>query len=237
VGGRLGRRNVPTIVNRGYGAAFAWDGREASLEGQVLRPLSSPNELGTNPAAVVRRLSQSRTYRSDFRSTFGRDVNEEDLGRALASYVRSVVSGGSSVDRYRDPGALSAEATLGLRVFVGKGNCWMCHSGPMFTDEKFHNTGIAWDGQRYLDEGRAIVTAKATDRGAFKTPTLREVARTAPYMHDGSLQRLEDVIDFYSRGGRPNQHLDVAIEPLQLTVQEKHGLVAFLRALSGTIRR
>jgi cytochrome c peroxidase len=111
-----------------------------------------------------------------------------------------------------------------------------CHVGPTFSDEQFHNTGIAWRDGRLLDDGRFMVSRKARERGAFKTPTLREVARTAPYMHDGSLPTLEAVVSFYSDGGRPNPSLDPDIRPLRLTVDEKRDLVAFLTSLSGTIR-
>jgi len=120
-------------------------------------------------------------------------------------------------------------------VFRGKGNCTSCHVGPNFTDERFHNTGIAWRDGSLQDEGRSAVTGKLDDRGAFKTPTLREIARTAPYMHDGSLVSLEDVVEYYDRGGNANPALDSELRPLKLTASEKRSLVAFLRALSGTV--
>lgn len=230
-----GRRNVPTIMNRGYGSAFSWDGGQTSLEAQVLRPMSNPGELGLEPTGVVHRLSRNRMYAADFQLAFGRSVTPADLARALASFVRSIVSGDSLVDRYRDGdrNALTEPAALGLRVFLGKGNCWMCHAGPNFSDEKFHDTGVAWDGGGYRDEGRGGVTGNPADRGAFKTPTLRNVARTGPYMHDGSINTLEEAVEFYSRGARSNPNLDPAVEPLHLTSQEKAGLVALLQALSG----
>jgi hypothetical protein len=147
----------------------------------------------------------------------------------LASYVRSILSGNSAFDRFvnGDHSSLSPEEQRGLQVFRGKGNCSNCHVGPNFTDEALHNTGVAWDGKRFLDVGAG--------GGEFKTPTLREVSRTAPYMHDGSLATLEDVVDFYDQGGRPNPQLDRDIRPLRLTPDEKHALVAFLRTLSGDL--
>ena len=163
-------------------------------------------------------------------------MNAEDLGRALASYVRTILSGNSAYDRYLygDRAALSAEERRGLEVFRGKARCSTCHAGPNLTDEGFHNTGVAWRDGRLHDAGRFAVTGKETDRGAFKTPTLREVARTAPNMHNGSLATLEDVIEFYNRGGNRNPSLDPELRPLQLTAEEKLSLAAFLRSLSGS---
>ena len=160
------------------------------------------------------------------------------MAKALASYVRSILSGDAPVDRYMngERDALSKQAREGLRIFRGKGNCTACHLGPTFTDEQFHNTGVAWRDGELLDLGRYAVTGQQEDRGKFKTPTLREVARTAPYMHDGSLASLIDVIDYYDRGGNANPDLDPELQRLNLTVEEKQALVAFLGTLSGVIR-
>jgi cytochrome c peroxidase len=157
------------------------------------------------------------------------------LSRALASYVRSILSGDSPYDRFvnGNRSALSREQQFGLQIFRGKGNCTACHVGPNFTDEQFHNTGVAWRDGLLADEGRFSISASPRDYGAFKTPTLREIACTAPYRHDGSLARLEDVIEFYSEGGRANGHLDAQIRPLHFTPEEKSALVAFLRSLNG----
>jgi cytochrome c peroxidase len=171
----------------------------------------------------------------------------DTISYALASYVRSTLSGNSRFDRFvnGDRRALSRAQQRGLQTFRGKGNCTACHVGPTFSDEKLHNTGVAWreppgssgGAGAFADEGRFIVTGLPADRGAFKTPTLREIARTAPYMHDGSLRRLEDVVNFYDRGGRTNPLLDPELRPLGLTDQEKRDLVSFLRSLSGTVSR
>jgi cytochrome c peroxidase len=159
------------------------------------------------------------------------------LSRALSSYVRSILSGDSPYDRFvnGDRTALSAEQQVGLQIFRGKGGCTGCHIGPNLSDEQFHNTGIAWRDDRINDEGRYTVSRNEHDHGAFKTPTLREVARTAPYMHDGSLATLDQVIDFYSDGGRPNPFLDSEIRPRNFTTEEKHALAAFLRSLNGEV--
>ena len=236
--GRKGARNVPTLVNRGYGAAHFWDGRASSLEEQALQPIQNPNELDMTVEEVLVRLKRDRGYRNRFQAAFSREANAEDLARSLASYVRTILSGHSPVDRYLngERNALSDQARQGLNLFRGKANCTACHLGPNFTDERFHNTGIAWRDGQWLDSGRFAVSGKAADHGAFKTPTLREIAQTAPYMHDGSLATLEEVIEFYDRGGNPNAYLDPELRPLRLTAEEKQALAAFLRALSGTIR-
>jgi cytochrome c peroxidase len=232
---RRGTRNVPTLTNRGYGSTFFWDGRASTLEEQVLQPIQNPLEMGMTVEEVMARLLRDRHYRAQFQQAFGREVNREDLARALASYVRSILSGDSPYDRYLNgtPDALSAEAREGLRIFRGKGNCITCHVGPNLTDERFHNTGVAWRDGKLTDPGRFAVTEKDQDRGAFKPPTLREVARTAPYMHDGSIATLEGVIDYYDRGGNRNPGLDAEIRPLHLSSDEKKNLIAFLHCLNG----
>jgi len=236
--GRKGTRRVPTLVNRGYGTAFFWDGRASGLEEQVLMPIQNPNELDMALEEVVSRLKRHPDYPQLFQEAFGREANSEDLARALACYLRTVLSGSAATDLYArgDLNALSPQAQDGLRIFLSKGNCTACHLGPNFTDEHFHNTGVAWRDGKLHDIGRFAVTDKESDRGAFKTPTLREVARSAPYMHDGSLISLDEVIDFYDRGGNPNPYLDPELHPLKLTPEEKKALLAFLIALSGTVR-
>ena len=234
---RQGNRSVPTLVNRAYGRAFFWDGRTSTLEEQVIKPIESESEMDMTVPEVVERLKRKRRYRKMFRQAFGRDANGQDLARALASYVRTIYSGDSPFDRYiyGDRNALSDEARRGLRIFRGKGNCTACHVGPTLSDEEFHNTGVAWRNGKFLDDGRYTVTKQEKDRGKFKTPTLREIARTAPYMHDGTLTALEDVIDFYSDGGRENPYRDEEIRSLKLTAREKRELLAFLKSLTGKV--
>jgi cytochrome c peroxidase len=202
VDGRVGDRRVPRIINRAYGSSFFWDGRSASLEDQVVQPISNPKEMDLALGTAAQRVG----------------IDELALRHALASYVRTILSGDSPYDRYLggDNAALSEQQRAGLRLFRGKAGCTACHLGPNFTDERLHNTGIG--------------------AGTFKTPGLREAARTPPYMHDGSLATLEEVIDFYDKGGKPDPQLDPDIRPLHLSGEEKADLGAFLKALNGTVR-
>jgi cytochrome c peroxidase len=236
-GGVAGRRNVPTLINRVYGATFFWDGRARSLEQQVVQPLVDPHEMAATPDAIMATLRGDGGYRRQFMAAFGRAPVFDDLARALASYVRTIRSGNSRYDQFRHGSlrALNGAEQRGMRLFLGKANCWACHSGSNLSDERFHNTGIAFREGRLVDRGRFTVTGREADRGAFKTPTLREIARTAPYMHDGSLPTIESVIEYYNRGGNANAGLDAEIRPLTLSVDDRRALAAFLRALSGTV--
>jgi cytochrome c peroxidase len=168
-----------------------------------------------------------------------RGLTQESLADALASYVRTIRSDNSPFDFFLSgwPIVLSDVQLEGLRLFEGKARCYICHSGKQFTDEAFHNTGVAWHEEALQDEGRAAITGKPYHRGAFKTPTLREVGLRGPYMHDGSLLTLEDVVDFYDRGGNKNPYLDENIVPLHLSPAEKKALVEFLRrGLAGSMQ-
>lgn len=218
LGGRRGPRRTPTILNRGYGKAFFWDGRAATLEEQVLGPIQNPDEMGMTIDDVLARVP---------------NLTRETLSRALATYVRTVLAGNSPYDRYLegDKSALTAQQIVGLKLFRGKANCVSCHVGPNLTDERFHNTGAG----TVPDPGRHTVTHREEDRGAFKTPTLRQIAVRAPYMHDGSLRTLKEVIDFYDKGeAKPGR--DPEIQPLHLTPDDKAALVAFLQSLSGVVK-
>jgi cytochrome c peroxidase len=227
VRGQRASRRTPPILNRAWGRSFFWDGRAATLEDQVVQPITNPVEMDLPLPEAVERAS----------AVAGRKLTRTELAAALAAYVRTILAGGSPYDRFvaGDRSALTAQEQLGLRLFRGKANCAACHVGPNLTDERFHNTGTGWREGRFLDAGRETVTGDEADRGAFKTPSLREVARAAPYMHDGSLATLEEVIDFYDKGGRDNPFLDAEIRELNLNAEEKAALAAFLRALSGKV--
>lgn len=213
VGGQVGPRRSPRILNRAYGKSFFWDGRAGSLEEQVVQPIANPLEMGMGVEEAARRVGISR----------------EEMVRALASYVRTILAGDSPYDRFvaGDRGALTAEQQAGLHVFRGKGNCVACHLGPNLTDEEFHVTGEVG-----RDAGRWEVTRAEGDRGAFKTPSLRQVAETPPYFHDGSRASLEAVVEFYNEG----KGSDGEIRPLGLTAEEKRQLVALLRAFTGRVQ-
>jgi cytochrome c peroxidase len=182
-------------------------------------------------AVAADRLSHDATYAASFDAAFAAPVSSDRLVQAIATFVRSARSGSSPVDRFLagDTAALSPAARRGYSVFTGAARCSRCHAGPLFTDEEFHNTGVGWG----RDAGRFEVTGLPQDRGRFKTPSLRDLALTAPYMHDGSVDTLEDVVAFYDRGGGANPNLDAAIRPLRLSPDQRTDLVSFLRALRG----
>lgn len=235
VGKAVGRRNTPTIVNRAYGKFFFWDGRSPSLEDQALQPIENPIEMANKLSAVIDSLRADASYREQFDAAYPGGVTTENLARALASFQRVVLSGNSAADRFQagDFSSLSDEARQGMWIFESRGQCWRCHSGPNYTDEAFHNTGVSW-GKTPLDLGRFEVTEKEADRGRFHTPTLRDIHLTAPYMHDGSIATLDEVVEFYNKGGVANPHLDSVIKPLDLSERDKKALVAFLKALAGS---
>lgn len=234
--GLKGGRSAPVSFNRVYSKAQFWDGRAETLEDQSIGPFVNPVEHGfANHDELVAKIKKIAGYRALFREVFGRDVEIGDVGKAIASFQRTILSGNSAVDRYDLGGeeqALSESARRGLELFRGKARCTRCHSGFNFTDEKFHNLGIGWDNNT-VDLGRYMVTNNQEDIGAFKTPTLREIARTAPYMHDGRFNTLEQVVEFYNQGGIKNPHQDNTVIPLELTEDEKKDLVAMLRSLNG----
>jgi cytochrome c peroxidase len=236
INGQRSTRKAPTLLNRAYGSAFFWDGREATLEAQALRPIESPREMGATLPNVVQRLQKHPEYPALFRAAFPagrRGVTADNLARALASFERVLLSGNTRVDRFRagELRALNERERHGLWLYESRGQCWRCHTGANFTDEAYHNTGVGW-GKEPVDLGRYTQTKIDGDRGRFKTPTLRSLAATAPYMHDGSLPTLEAVVEFYNQGGAKNPHLDPRIVPLGLSKEDQRDLVAFLKALS-----
>lgn len=244
VGGKSGTRNAPTVLNAAYSPRQFWDGRAGSLEEQAGGPIANPVEMNLPHAACAAKLNGDAGYRAAFERAFGPGpVTMERIRMALASFERTLVSGNSAFDRYRyggDVQAMNAAAIRGLAVFTdaGRGNCAVCHPigahDALFTDGKFHNTGSGVNGEGELtDVGRYAETKSERDRGAFKTPTLRSVALTAPYMHDGSLQTLKQVVDFYTGGGNSNAHLDPEMKKIRLKAQERRDLVDFLEALTG----
>lgn len=230
--GRRTPRNAPSILNAGYGEFFFWDGRIRTLEEQVLQPIMNPDEMGLPLEDLVVRLDGTPEYRGAFVTAFGERPTRQTIGMALASYVRTLRSGNSPADRYAsgDESALGPDARAGFALFREKANCVACHNRPLLSDEGFHNTGVGWGK---ADLGRSEVTGQSSDRGKFNTPSLRNVARTAPYMHDGSMETLEEVIEHYDRGGNANPNLDSRLAPLRLSPDEKRQIIAYLRSLTG----
>lgn len=246
VDGKIGLRNAPTIENAAYLPFQFWDGRAISLEQQAASPIANPLEMNQPHDVSVSKLSADPVYKAMFKKTFGSgDATIGRVEKALASFERTVLSGNSAFDRYQyggDKGALTPAQIRGLQVFVDthRGNCAACHSiGPknaLFTDGKFHNTGEGvGDEGAFSDVGRYHQTEVKTDTGAFKTPTLRNIANTAPYMHDGSLKTLKEVVDFYAGGGNSNPYLDTEMRSIALTGQDRVDLVEFLKSLTGEV--
>ena len=235
--GRKGARRVPKLVNRGFGTSFFWDGSSPTLEEQVFKPILNNLEMALSEDGAVERVRRDPAYVRAFGLAFGSPPDRQSISFALASYVRTIRSGESSYDRFQagDTDALTLRQRRGLKLFRTKANCVVCHLGPNFTDEDFHNTGVGWESGVAEDTGRFRVTDRASDTGSFKTPTLREVSRTPPYMHDGSLASLRDVIDFYDDGGIENPYLDPEIVPLGLSEGDKSDLEAFLESLNGRV--
>jgi cytochrome c peroxidase len=223
------------VINRAWSLAQFWDGRAASLEAQALGPMQNPIEMGNTHAAVVDKVRGIAGYRPLFKASFGDDAATiERIGMAIATFERTVMSGNSPYDRWKagQTNAMSAPAVRGYHVFK-KAQCDACHEGANFTSNMYANIGIGIDKPE-PDLGRSVVTKDPADWGVFKTPTLREIEHTGPYMHDGSIATLEEVVDYYDKGGTPNKNLDSHVKPQHLTALEKKDLVAFLKALSGT---
>jgi cytochrome c peroxidase len=233
--GQQGTRNAPTVINSTYMFSQFWDGRAANLEEQAKGPLINPIEMGNlDHDAVVKRIKEIKGYQPLFQKAFGEGPTIENIAQAIASFERTVLGGNSKFDRFQngDTAAFTPEEKLGMDLFFGKANCTRCHVGATFSDSQFHNLGVGFK-QAKPDLGRHDHTKKEEDQGAFKTPGLRDITKTAPYMHDGSQTTLEEVIDFYDKGGEKNLYLDINMKPLNLSAEEKKALVAFMKALDS----
>lgn len=231
VEGRTLQRNSPTILNAAYYHVLFWDGRANFMEDQALQPLLNPNEMGmSSKEALVERVAEKKYYQRKFDEVFPNGITATNIASAIAAFERTLLAGDAPYDRFQagQTDALSAAAQRGREVFFNEGHCSACHSGPLLTDLSFHNIGIGMD-TKPLDIGRQAVTGRLEHRGSFKTPSLREIGHSGPYMHDGSLKTLEEVVAYYNRGGNRNEQLDEEIFPLNLTEQQQQDLVTFLR--------
>ncbi|MDH7482116.1 MAG: cytochrome c peroxidase [Armatimonadota bacterium] len=230
-----GMRNSPSIINTAYVIPQFWDGRALHLEKQAVGPVQNPIEMDLTKEEIEFRLNHIPGYVTQFEEVFGAKPTIDLLAKAIASFERTIVTGESPYDKYLagDKSAMSKSAIRGMELFNGKGHCNVCHSGPAFSDSRFHNLGVGYVNGKFKDVGRYGVTNDPKDMGAFLTPKLRAVALTPPYMHDGSEPTLEAVIELYNKGGIPNPNLDPAMVPLGLTVQEKEDLIEFMKALTG----
>lgn len=235
VDGKIGGRQAPTVFNTAFNPLQFWDGRAGSLEEQAIGPIQNPIEMAETHENVVKKLRKIKGYRAQFQAAFGTDVNLQGIAEAIAAYERTVLSTNSAFDRYAtgDKQAMDGKAVRGLALFRGKARCILCHNGPNFTDNLFYNLGVPQVGPLKEDLGRYNVTGRDADKGAFKTPTLRSIALTTPYMHDGAFKTLEEVINFLDKGGGQSPDLSPLVKPLGLTDQEKADLIAFLQALTG----
>lgn len=240
--GHKGTRNAPTVINAGFQTHQFWDGRASSLEEQCKGPLANKKEMTSADSVhdahmeCQKRVRNIPGYRVLFQKVFGNDeCSIDDIAKAVATFERGILSGASAYDLYitgKDKTKMSEEALYGLKVFR-KSGCANCHAGPLFSDGRFLNIGVGMD-QENPDLGRYDITNDPKDWGAFKVPTLREVEKTYPYMHDGSLNTLEEVVDYYDRGGIPNKNLHPLMKPLHLSEKDKKALVAFMKSLNGT---
>lgn len=269
---QTGNRNSPVAYNRILSKAQFWDGRADSLEAQAVGPIANPIEMGNTHEAVVAFLNKNEVYSAQFVKIFGRKPNIDDVGRAIATFERVLVTGDSAYDlnepvvkmsklidaefddieeakeeepemyeRYvalkkkAEAKPMSESALRGQKLFFGeKANCTACHVGANFADEKYHNLGVGMTAEE-PDKGRHDVTKDPKDIGAFKTPTVRNVTLTAPYMHDGSQKTLREVVEWYAKGGHPNENLSDKVKKFEASEQDILDLVAFMEALTGDL--
>jgi cytochrome c peroxidase len=235
VGGKQGTRSAPTVLSSAFNYMQFWDGRAASLEEQALGPIENPVEMADKLDRVVPWINTVPGYVKQFEAVFGGPATADRVAKAIAAFERTIYSGNSAYDRYtqdKDENALTPAAKRGLALFEGKARCTQCHVGFDLSDRVFHNLGVGMDKPE-PDLGRYVVTKQDKDKGAFKTPILRDLLKTAPYMHDGSVKTLEEVIELYDIGGEDNPWLDPKMKPLELTDAEKADLLAFLKSLEG----
>jgi cytochrome c peroxidase len=238
IAGQRGGRRAPPVSNAAYLPLQFWDGRAPSLEEQAKGPIANPIEMGNTHEAMLRTVGDIPGYTDAFKHVFNTDkITIDQVAQAIACFERTVVTTDSPFDRYvnGDDAALTCLEKQGLEIFNGKGHCTACHWGGNFSDGRFHNLGVKPSASGKPDEGRSAISKNPADKGAFKTPTVRDAAKRPPYLHDGSEKSLESLVEFYNRGGDVRDpDLDPLIVPLGLTACEKKALVAFMtRAMTS----
>ncbi len=234
----LGRAS-PTIVNSAYVTILMWDGRKKTLEDQAMGPMEANVEMNMDTGKLFKWLNSNPGYQRMFESAYpGEGINAGSLSKAMAAFERTVIMNDSPFDKWLggDKKAMTEQQVRGFGIFIdpAKGNCAACHSAPNFSDDSFHNIGLAAWGKVNPDMGRYGIKPIARMKGAFKTPQIRGVALTAPYFHDGSAKTLMDVVEHYNKGGVVTTNLTSEMKPLNLSAQDKGDLVAFMHALTGT---
>lgn len=229
-------RASPTVINTGYNTIQMWDGRKKTLEDQAMGPMEATLEMNMDFAKLFDFLRNNKAYSAMFEAAYpGEGVNAKTVSKAIASYERTIISNNSPFDKWvkGDKNAMTAQQINGFKLFNGKANCEVCHSAPNFTDNGFHNLGLASWADKNADVGRYAQKPIRILKGAFKTPTIRDIERTSPYFHDGSSTTLMEVVDHYDKGGVVKEGISPNIKALNLTEQEKQDLVAFMQALTS----
>lgn len=249
---QTGKRNSPSLLNIGYHSVFFWDGRAASLEDQALGPITDPVEMAATETISIKNIKKIKGYKPYFREAFGDEkITIERILKAIATYERTITSKKSKFDSFIEGKSdiFTDEEVIGLHLFRTKARCINCHNTPLLSNQKFHNVGLSYYGRTFEDLGKYNITHKKEDVGKFKTPSLREIGRTAPYMHNGLMPNLEGIIEMYNAGmprvkpkeNQKNDSLfpvtDPLLKKLNLTKKEQNALKAFLLTLSSSPRR
>ena len=231
----LGRAS-PTVINTGFNSIQMWDGRKKSLEDQAMGPMEATVEMNMDTKKLFRWLNSNKEYTSLFNKAYpGEKIAAPTVSKAIATYERTAISNNSNFDRWvkGDADAMTAKQVNGFKLFAGKAKCIACHSAPNFTDNGFHNIGLASWGKKNPDMGRYAQRPLGLMKGAFKTPTIREINRTGPYFHDGSATTLKEVVQHYAKGGSVKTNLSPSMEKIKLSDSEINDVVAFMNALSS----
>ncbi len=236
IGDQIGGANSPTVINSAYASTQFWDGRAESLEEQALGPIENPIEMGHDLDVLVKELAEIPEYKEGFQKVFGTEVTKDGIGKAIAAFERTVLSGNSPYDQFKagKEDALTDSQKRGMQLFEDL-NCAMCHAPPVFSSFRFYTAGVGMDKEP-PDEGRKAVTGRDRDLGKFRTPMLREVAKTGPYYHDGSVKTLEEAVAIMAAGGKDHESVSAMLKALreeEVTEQDQKDLVEFLKALSG----